>query len=161
MSLDKNLPALETSALDEGGRDLRLSQSCWKICVSEVEEMRTRGSGGRVGERSRSRILPPLEAMVRCFCTWRKAGSYRVDTLGKREPTVEASSMWWVHVCVHLCETPRNIPSKHRNQQLSELQGEMDKPTVGDFNISHLQTNRMHKNRKIHRYRRYKNSINK
>ena len=84
-----------------------------------------------------------------------------MDTLGKREPTGEASSMWWVHVCAHLCETPRNIPSKHRNQQLAELQGEMDKPTVGNFNTSHSETNRTHKNHKIHRYRRYKNTVNK
>ena len=57
-----------------------------------------------------------------------------MDTLGKREPTAEASSMWWVHVCVHSCvkhleiypqnteiNNYQNFREKWINQQLEIL----------------------------------------
>lgn len=50
-------------------------------------------------------------------------------------------------VCVHVCETPKNIPSKYK-KQLLEFQGEMDKPTVvaRDLNTSLSKTDRTDKN---------------
>ena len=46
-----------------------------------------------------------------------------MDTLGKREPTVEASSMWWVHVCVLGWHHQLNGHGSEQTQGDSEGQG--------------------------------------
>lgn len=150
MSLDKSLPGTETSSAGAGvGKTLDFLRSCWKICVAGEEEARTGASGERVGDKSRSQITQPWEALVRSFSST-KEGREPMWIYPERGGQQEGHQVCGVcmHTCTYVCETPENIASKYKKQQLPELQAEMGKPTivVGDFNISLSETDRRDKN---------------